>query len=193
MFNIIINECPEIVEISGLSFKINSDFKNILKILDILEKTEDKNVAGKLALRKFYNNNIPDDIETAVEAFVEFISNKSDSVEIDDEEERPEEEKIFDMLFDSNYIYAAFIQNYGMDLNQINLHWWKFKTLVEGLPSNTKLSDIIQIRGQELPKDSKQRATMNRLKEVYKLPGKDKHDEEVAKNTIESLFSWAKS
>ena len=193
MFNIIINECPEIVEISGLSFKINSDFKNILKILDLLDKTEDQSVAGKLALRKFYNNNIPDDVETAIEAFVGFIANKDEPEEVEDDEEQTEEERVFDMLFDSNYIYAAFIQNYGIDLAECSLHWWKFKALVDGLPNNTKLSDIIQIRSQEPPNDTKQKAAINRLKEIYKLPDKDKHDEEVALNAINSLFSWAKS
>jgi len=193
MFNIIINECPGIVEISGHSFKISTDFKVILKILNILEETEDKDRAGKTALRLFYGNNMPDDVETAILAFLEFVSNKSEPEEPKETEASPEEERIFDMLFDSNYIYAAFLQNYGIDLIDTKMHWWKFKTLVEGLPSNTKLSDIIQIRGQELPKDSKQRAQMNRLKEAYKLPGKDKQDEQIAENTINSLFAWAKS
>jgi hypothetical protein len=50
-----------------------------------------------------------------------------------------------DWKLDSEYIYAAFLQQYGIDLITTNLHWFDFCALFNGLV-NTKLNDIISAR-----------------------------------------------
>lgn len=192
MFNILLDQSPETVMISGLSYKINTDFRFILKCLRQLESSESKENAAKTVLNAFYFYNIPSDIETAIEIFRSFIMINLESESQEDSEEVMQD-KVFDMLFDLNYIYAAFMQVYKIDLLNIKMHWWQFKTLVDGLPTGTKLSDIVEIRSRDVPKDPRQRAVVNRLKEAYKLPGKDEKDAQVAKNTIDSLFAWAQS
>lgn len=206
MFNLIIEKCPEVVNISGHYLDIATDFKDILKILDIIESAEDLQYASYNALNRFFKGNVPGDMETALEVFKQFMSMDPNQINVDEDEtedstptsldsdeDEEEDEQFFSIVYDSNYIYAAFLQVYGIDLAQVNMHWWRFKSLIKGLPSGTKLSEIIEVRSQELPKDSKSRMIVSRLKEVYKLPTKDKHDEKQAENALDALFNWAKS
>ena len=81
--------------------------------------------------------------------------------------------KVFDFIQDSELIYAAFMQTYRIDLIDTPLHWWKFQALMSGLPSNTRFSEIIQIRTMEIPKPNKynmeERQRIIRLKQEYAL------------------------
>ena len=52
----------------------------------------------------------------------------------------------FDFETDASLIYAGFIQQYGIDLQREDMHWWKFMILLENLGSNTKLSKIMEYR-----------------------------------------------
>ena len=197
MFNLIINECPGKLKISGHLIDINTNAKDIIKCLHILEHEKDEKISALKALNVFYYGNTPNNISLAVEAFQEFVSYEPNKYieESDEEIEESEDyqEPTFDLLYDSNYIYCAFLQNYKIDLNVDYVHWWKFKVLLAGLPNNTKLSDIIDIRNRELPKDPRYKVELLRMKEAFKLPHKDKYDNEHAENTIDALFSWAVS
>ena len=81
--------------------------------------------------------------------------------------------KVFDFVQDSELIYAAFMQTYRIDLIDTPLHWWKFQALMSGLPSNTRFSDVVQIRAMDIPKPNKynaeERGRIIRLKHDYAL------------------------
>lgn len=84
-------------------------------------------------------------------------------------------QKSMDFVQDGQLIYAAFMQAYGMDLNDQRgkLHWWKFTALLRGLPSNTRFMEVVQIRTKPLPAPTKhnaqERAQLIRLKQEYAL------------------------
>ena len=84
-------------------------------------------------------------------------------------------QKAFDFLQDAQYIYAAFLQVYGIDLfeQQGRLHWWKFNALLQALPDDTKFTQIVQIRLRPMPNPNKhnaeERAQLARLKMQYQL------------------------
>lgn len=81
--------------------------------------------------------------------------------------------KLFDFDQDAEYIYAAFMQTYGIDLTKDRLHWWAFCALLGSLPSNTRFSEIVGIRGMDIPKPTKynaeERQRIIRLKHDYAL------------------------
>lgn len=82
----------------------------------------------------------------------------------------------FDFALDSEYIYASFMQEYGIDLMEMQgvLHWKKFIALFQGLSDKTKIREIMKIRGMEIPKPTKynQKEIQNivELKQYYALP-----------------------
>lgn len=82
---------------------------------------------------------------------------------------------------DHALIVAAFRQAYGVGLAEVkNMHWWEFLALLAGLPDDTRLSGIIEIRGMEFdPKDSpEQRKAKIKAKSAVAIRPKRKAIEE---------------
>lgn len=66
----------------------------------------------------------------------------------------------FDFETDADLIYAGFLQQYGIDLQEVDMHWWKFMILLENLGTDTRLSRIMEYRtidtgSKHLSKDQK--------------------------------------
>lgn len=83
------------------------------------------------------------------------------------------EEKIYDYEYDDGYIYSAFLQQYGVDLQEVEyLHWWKFKSMFNSLNKDTKIVEIMGYRAIDLGKikDKDEKARYKKLKKIYKLP-----------------------
>lgn len=84
------------------------------------------------------------------------------------------EPRSIDFEQDAALIYAAFMQAYNIDLRtERKLHWMNFRALLAGLPSDTRLAEIIKIRTMPVPKptkyNSEQRQEIMRLKALYKI------------------------
>ena len=58
---------------------------------------------------------------------------------------------------DAALILAAFRQAYGIDLyhEQGRLHWLEFLALLSGIPQNTRLSEVMEIRACKVPPATK--------------------------------------
>ena len=108
-------------------------------------------------------------------------------------------EKAFDFVQDSALIYAAFMQAYGMDLvdQQGKLHWWKFQSLLNGLPSNTRFSEIVSIRMKPIPSPTKynkeEREELMRLKAVYAINLTSKEREEQLQKSLRNVVNYLQS
>lgn len=104
--------------------------------------------------------------------------------------------KCFDFLQDSQYLYAGFMQCYGIDLidQSDTLHWWKFVSLFSGISNDTRIAQIIGIRSQPIPKATKynaeERNRIIRLKHEYRL---QMTDEERNANLQQGLSKIAKA
>lgn len=86
------------------------------------------------------------------------------------------ERRAFDFELDGEYIYASFMQAYGIDLidQQGKLSWRKFIALFEGLPSDTKIKEIMRIRLSDPPvpnqENWKECRQFSELQSYYQLP-----------------------
>ena len=80
-----------------------------------------------------------------------------------------------DFTQDRALIIAAFRQAYGIDLvaERGRMHWQTFADLLKGLPSNTRLAEVMDIRAKPMPKPTKynaeERARLAKLKADFKL------------------------
>lgn len=96
------------------------------------------------------------------------------SYDEDEEEPKTEKKRLYHLTYDGEYIYAAFLQAYGLDLFEEHnrLHWRKFNALLVSLPEGTKFTDIIKIRAWKPSKgeSSEYKADMRRLQREYRLP-----------------------
>ena len=153
--NLLMDILPEYVNIDGEEYFIDTNFRNGI----IFEKIafSDIPIKNKVAqlLPIFYTEQMPRNTTVAMETIIGFYScgveTKKDTA--------PQRRKngnvvlkpkmIYDYFHDAPYIYAAFLGNYGIDLNDIEyLHWWKFHALFRGLPSSAKIVEIMGYRGR---------------------------------------------
>ncbi len=59
-------------------------------------------------------------------------------------------EREFDFAFDNELIFASFYEAYGIDLDVVRLHWWKFCALLSALPESTVLMRVVSLRRADL-------------------------------------------
>ena len=139
------------VEVGDYSIPINNSHKayivalKILRSKDIFE--EDK---AEALLPLLFKEPIPQGLENeAIIAYFELFAEKKKT---------GKHETTFDIVQDADYIFAGFMQVYGIDLDECDMKVEKFIALLKGLPSDTKLSEIIRIRTMEVPKATKYNA-----------------------------------
>lgn len=93
-----------------------------------------------------------------------------------------QEKAPYDIRYDGDYIYASFLQAYGIDLFDVQgkLHWKKFNALLSGLPEGTKFMEVIKIRKWKPQKgdSAEYKEEMRRLQKDYALPNDTIVDEE---------------
>lgn len=149
-----------------------------------------------LEIQKLYLEDLLTDYEKAEQALKMLVKNRrhlrmyapAEKIKLLEEigkryietKKRPQIKKnmlpVLDFEEDGDYIYASFMQDYHIDLihEQGRLPWKKFLYLFNGLSSNTKIKQIMQIRSMEVPhyngKNAKQIQEINELKSYYALP-----------------------
>lgn len=93
-----------------------------------------------------------------------------------------QEQAPYDIRYDGDYIYASFLQAYGIDLFDVQgkLHWKKFNALLSGLPEGTKFMEVVKIRKWKPQKgdSAEYKEEMRRLQKDYALPNDIIEDEE---------------
>lgn len=93
-----------------------------------------------------------------------------------------QEQAPYDIRYDGDYIYASFLQAYGIDLFDVQgkLHWKKFNALLSGLPEGTKFMEVIKIRKWKPQKgdSAEYKEEMRRLQKDYALPNEIIEEEE---------------
>ena len=187
--NLLMDILPEYVNIDGEEYFIDTNFRNgiIFEKIAFSDIPKKNKVAQLLSI--FYTEQMPRNTTVAMETIIGFYScgveTKKDTA--------PQRRKngnvvlkpkmIYDYFHDAPYIYAAFLGNYGIDLNDIEyLHWWKFHALFRGLPSSAKIVEIMGYRGTDLGriKSKSEQERIARMKEIYALPQELSFEDKVA-------------
>lgn len=174
--NILLDALPSTVTIDGEEYPIETDFRIGIQFEMLLGdrsiQPEDKII---IALKLYYGDRIPKDIRAAVDAAVDFYRC---GVKPDERKAKGSAigkrrmDKIYDFDADAALFYAAFLDQYGIDLNDVDhLHWWKFMAMFEGLRRDHEIQRIMQIRGTDLAsiENPKERQRIMRLQDRYRL------------------------
>lgn len=180
------DKLPSSIEVDGKQYKINASFDNVILMYEMLSDEELEDVDKiSFGIEMFFEE-VPDlpalELkEIWEEAFTKLFSEDIDDVEYDikgNPMPKQKQERLMSLKQDAPFIYASFMQQYGIDLfeQQGKLHWYKFKSLLDGLDENTKLKKVIEIRRAELPKGAKNqkaRKEMEKAKRFYALKDGD--------------------
>jgi hypothetical protein len=139
--NLLTHQLPDAVEIDGKEYKLRTDYRGCLKILEAFEDPDLSEQEKYFVLLNILFEEFPTDTARAIELGLKFI-NSGD--EIKEPDETPM--RLFSFDHDGNYIYAAFQQTHGIDLEKTNLHWWKFLALFMDLGSETAFCQLVAFR-----------------------------------------------
>lgn len=184
-YNILTSKLPETVQVSGAEVPINTDFRVGIRFDDLMhsEKSDEEKIFGLLLL---YYPELPLDLDGAVMAAVRFFAAWRDIPEHDDGAgiRASEKKEICSFSQDAPYIYAAFRQQYGINLQTISsgeLHWWEFLALFEALDENTLIRRIMYYRSVPLSDfKGKERKRIQELKRIYQLKNDTPMDAKTA-------------
>lgn len=183
--NILIDKLSTILKNRVGNIDFNTDFR-IGMLFEML--MQDRNISKKIkviqAIKLYYPH--PEQITNVEKAYddivwfytcgkSDFNNNKKDEEEktTKKKEKSSKDERIYDYEYDDGYIYSAFLQQYGMDLQEIEyLHWWKFKSMFNALNKDTKIVEIMEYRAIDLGKikDKDEKNRYKKLKKIYSLP-----------------------
>ena len=128
---------PEAYTTEGSAFPVYTDFRRILRILRLLNDPEVLDTdRGILAAKLFFKGELPPHPEEALIWFINCGENRESGGEKD-----------FDFEQDAREIYSGFMQVYGIDLLQEDMHYWRFSMLLDGLfASENALSNKVRLR-----------------------------------------------
>lgn len=171
---------PDSVTVGRKRIKVDLDFRNVLRMLDVLQRDDlmpdarewlavrcvcRKPVKGMMAeLRKLLFAEPP----------------KSDGKRVTSFEQ------------DAGLIRAAFWQVYGVNLWTAKLHWFEFIELMQGIPEGNRYSDVVGIRMREMPEptkwNAKERAWLIRAKAAVALKRTEKEIDEDYQRGVKAVF-----
>lgn len=144
--NILTDTVPTVVNISGTNYPINTDFRAGVEF-EIMIQDGSTDLLKVLTL--FFDKNIPseelEDIFTAIELYY-----CCGALPEKKKQTASEKKQAYSFAVDSNAIFADFWNYYNIDLSQEGLHWWAFRSLLEGLPEESEFKQRIYYRTCDL-------------------------------------------
>lgn len=154
-FNVLLDSPPVTILAGSREYEIKTDFRVVLAWLRVLDSGDEngEKIAKTLSLFGVLEWH-QEDLEKIVEQLHAFVMRGEETKRKKDAsgKEVKESMKAFDLEVDSGRIFAAFFQVYRINLSTARLHWWKFMELLEGLPTGTRLSDVVAIRSRKFEK-----------------------------------------
>lgn len=186
--NLFYEEYPKVLEVHGEFYPIITDFREYIRLLDMLKCKELNEIQRIMILGEYFLTDISIDQE-AIHALTDFVTmdlkekeNNSDSEEEGEEQEETEKKNLFSYEIDYPYILSGFLRDYGIDLEKVEyLHWWKFRMLFDGLSDDTEIKQRIMYRGINLSdiKDRDERKRILKIQRSIQLPAEELTDYEI--------------
>lgn len=169
-------DLPKSVEIDGKKYKIRTDFRVILEIIEMLNDPELTDIEkSTLVLTMFYIDEPPNCTESIVKCF-EFMDMG--------QKHNANSPRLMDWQYDYQYIIAPVNRVLGYEARNVEynpadnsggLHWWTFLAAYLEIGGDCVFSNVIGIRdklarGKKLEKS--EREWMRKNPELIKLPNR---------------------
>ena len=188
---------PEYVKVEDKKYKINTDFRVAIKCQSIATDASINDLERSLAIiYKLFGDegiNAPEHYEKLLELAVKYLG-CGKKVENDNTEE-PD----MDFEQDMDYIEASFMSDYGIDLNDGEMHWWKFYKLINGLSNSEMGSCCVLNRIRNLRnfdtseiKDVKEREKIEKAKKQVALNKKENEKKQLNENQVNNINAFYK-
>ena len=176
--NLFYEDYPTVLKVKNEFIPIITDFREYIKLLDMLNDEEVNGYEKMLFLQQYFLKE-PKNMDEAISRLTDFVSmqelndvhteESGEGEDTDVEEPKP----LFSFALDYPYILSGFWQDYGIDISEVKyLHWWKFRQLFDGLSEKTEIKQRIMYRSIDLStiKDKDERKRIEKIQRSIKLP-----------------------
>lgn len=154
---------PQAIEVGGSLYRIKTDYRYFLMLRNALKNKD----IHEDDIAFMYVHDKPADWLAGLKALCEFMTPPQELPRRTGTETR---EIVVDYEIDAPYIYAAFYEQYGIDLLTARLHWYQFNALFYGL-HDTELNNIISARlYKPSGRNDEYEKTRQKQYEAWRLP-----------------------
>jgi hypothetical protein len=136
---------PDSVVVDGKKYRLDLDFRNVLKMIEVLDREDMLPEAKAYKALKFVCKHPKNalNVIAAVKGLLFKAPRKTGG------------QKVTDFEQDAGLIRAAFRQAYGIDLYRDRLHWIEFQELLNAIPEGSRYSEVVGIRARPIPAATK--------------------------------------
>lgn len=143
----IYDKYPDRVTACGRTYKIDLDFRTVMKVLEIQEMDELEPIdKQEIMVRYFLRGRCPRDPAKQAEILRAILALFPQSEKTG--------ERYIDFEQDAALIRSAFFRM-GIDLTKDRLHFFRFMELLGDIPRDTALAHVIEIRQRPIPEPTK--------------------------------------
>lgn len=188
--NLFYEDYPTEVSVHDETIPIITDFREYVKLLDMLNSNELCS-RDKIYFLQQYFKKTPEDFNAAIESLVGFVvmdALKTSGKEIEYENNYMPRKEVYSFEIDYPFIFSAFLSEYGINIRTIPyMHWWEFRLLFDGLSERTEIKQRIMYRSINLNsiKNKEERERIRRIQDAIRLP-----DSGVSDYEIGDAFEW---
>ncbi len=189
--NILLDQLPTAVEVGGKMYDIPTDFRTAIRLEMLMTDIQLEDTEKLLQILLLFFPDIAllsDKVEQAMIAIMDFYrcgketaAQKNIGVN--------KRTQIYSFEHDAPYIYAAFLEQYGVDLTQEpSLHWWRFKAMFDSLSEKTQFVKIMGYRSMVITNDMspQQKEFYRRMQKLYAIPVSKTEQEKI--NELEQVL-----
>ncbi|QER67577.1 Gp15 family bacteriophage protein [Paucilactobacillus nenjiangensis] len=139
-----------------IEVQLDMDFANILHLFNEIESEESEQYKLSVGLGLMVKSDIlalSDDDQSMLfsEIMTDYVLNSKPMIDMSSAGGKAPQE-LYNLTEDADYIYASFMQDYGIDLRHTRMHWDEFRALLSGLTDSTKFRQVVAIRGRKVEK-----------------------------------------
>lgn len=174
---------PDSVTVNGKRYRLDLDFRNVLRMMVILGRDDLMPDARKYLALKCVMKHPPRDIGPVLDATRKMLFPESPHGG----------ERLTSFEQDAGMIRAAFRQAYGIDLYRERLHWIEFTELLNSLPEGSRYAEVLGIRARPIPPatkyNQKEREWLIRAKAACAIHMTEDEQEKNYQAGVSKLFS----
>ena len=180
MIPLICDPLPCEINVGERKVRVQTDYRRWLVVWEVLSSSLPGRLKAELCASAVVEDSVNlDDWEEFLKAFAAFLLQK-DSLQEEFTAISYHGEKLFDFAADSELIFASFLAEYGIDLTQEHMHWFKFMALLKSLSPDSPLMRTIRLRQTDTSEieDDKLRRQIRRAKNAVRIKEKERKDEQ---------------
>lgn len=171
---------PSDVEVDGFFYPVKTDHFYWFNFARLIKKE-----VSAADFDFLYEDEKPADREKGFAALCGFFAPKKELPRVNGIQEK---EIALDYEIDSDYIFAAILEQYGIDLFEKGIHWHKVLAMIQAL-HDVKLTKIIEYRLYKKPqKNETYESQMEELKKIWRIESEEEKKERTEAEKREKEF-----